>query len=67
VRTLQKLLNANGYTVALSGPGSAGNETLYFGPATRAAVIKFQIAKGIVPAVGYVGVLTRAALAFLLL
>lgn len=62
VRTLQKLLNTNGYAVASIGPGSSGNETAYFGSATKAAVIKFQIARGISPAVGYVGPLTRAVL-----
>lgn len=62
VRLLQKLLNEKGYSVALSGAGSKGNETTYFGPATRVAVIKFQLAQHIAPAVGYVGPLTRAAL-----
>jgi len=62
VRTLQKLLNANGYIVATTGSGSAGIETIYFGPATKAAVIKFQIAKGISPIAGYVGSITRLAL-----
>jgi peptidoglycan hydrolase-like protein with peptidoglycan-binding domain len=65
VRTLQGLLNTKGYTVALTGAGSPGNETIYFGPATEAAVIRFQIAHGISPAVGYVGPITRAALASL--
>ena len=65
VRTLQKLLNANGYIVASTGLGSAGNETAYFGLATKLAVIKFQIAHGISPAEGNVGPLTRAALASL--
>jgi peptidoglycan hydrolase-like protein with peptidoglycan-binding domain len=65
VLTLQILLNANGYKVASTGSGSPGNETTYFGPATKAAVIRFQIARGISPAVGYVGPLTRAALALL--
>jgi peptidoglycan hydrolase-like protein with peptidoglycan-binding domain len=65
VRTLQRILNANGYTVAPSGAGSPGKETTYFGPATQAAVVRFQIAHGITPSIGYVGVLTRAALAVL--
>ena len=65
VLALQRLLNANGYTVAATGAGSPGNETTYFGPATLAAIIRFQIAHGITPSVGYVGPLTRAALAFL--
>ena len=63
VLALQKFLNAHGFVVAQSGPGSAGNETIYFGPATRAAAIKFQLAHNIVPAVGYVGPITRAAMA----
>lgn len=63
VLALQKKLNASGYVVATSGSGSPGNETTYFGAATQAAVIKFQIARNITPAVGYVGPITRAALA----
>ncbi len=62
VRTLQKFLNARGYTVATAGSGSIGNETTFFGPATRAAVIRFQLAQSISPAAGYVGPLTRAKL-----
>lgn len=65
VRALQKVLNANGFTVAITGLGSPGNETNYFGPATRAAVIKYQIAHGITPSAGYVGPITRAVLASL--
>lgn len=48
VANLQKFLNANGFPVAQSGPGSAGNETSYFGPATQAALEKYQASKGIV-------------------
>jgi peptidoglycan hydrolase-like protein with peptidoglycan-binding domain len=62
VRTLQKLLNAKGYLLATSGAGSPGNETTYFGSITENAVIKFQKAKGISPAEGNVGPLTRAVL-----
>jgi len=65
VRILQRVLNAQGYAVATSGGGSPGNETAYFGPATLAAVIRFQIAHGISPSVGYVGPITRAVFAAL--
>ncbi len=62
VKALQVWLNANGYPIAASGAGSSGNETTRFGSATRAALIKFQKAKGITPAAGYFGPKTRAAL-----
>ena len=62
VKALQEFLNAKGYTVTSSGPGSSGNETTRFGPATKAALIKYQKAKGITPAVGYFGAKTRAAI-----
>lgn len=60
VMALQKFLNANGAQVAASGAGSPGSETSTFGPATKAAVMKFQSANGISPVSGYVGPLTRA-------
>lgn len=61
VKALQEYLNSHGYTVANSGAGSPGNETTTFGAATRAALVKYQQAKGISPAVGYFGALTRAS------
>jgi len=42
VLELQILLNCLGFTLALEGAGSSGNETTYFGPLTRQAVISFQ-------------------------
>jgi hypothetical protein len=59
VRSLQKFLNAQSFAVSASGAGSKGNETTYFGPATQKALIAFQKSKGINPAVGYFGVITR--------
>lgn len=57
---LQKFLNKNGFTVASSGPGSLGNETSMFGRATKSALIRFQKANNIQPAIGFYGPQTRA-------
>nr|MBP9771759.1 cadherin domain-containing protein [Candidatus Paceibacterota bacterium] len=59
VRSLQAFLNDQGYFVTTAGPGSHGNETTYFGPATRAALARFQADHAIVPAAGRFGPMTR--------
>lgn len=59
VKALQELLNSRGFIVAKTGPGSIGNETNRFGPATRAALIRFQRANNILPGTGAFGPRTR--------
>lgn len=44
VRRLQQYLNSHGYIVAKSGPGSTGQESEVFGPATRNALMRLQAA-----------------------
>lgn len=61
VRNLQKYLNNIGFTISKSGPGSKGNETNLFGPATKSALIKFQKSKGL-PATGFFGPMTRGVI-----
>jgi len=72
VMALQRLLNAKGFTIAASGPGSPGSETMRFGALTLDAVRRFQCAKGIVcegdpmtTGYGRVGPRTRAALSLI--
>lgn len=67
VKTLQRILNSASDTrIAASGAGSPGNETTRFGPATLAALKKFQVKHGIAKAgvagYGSVGPKTRAKL-----
>jgi peptidoglycan hydrolase-like protein with peptidoglycan-binding domain len=64
VKTLQQLLNSNGYTVSLTGPGSKGSETTTFGPATERAVKALQSKYKITPT-GTVGSITRLVLSTL--
>jgi peptidoglycan hydrolase-like protein with peptidoglycan-binding domain len=44
VKALQVFLNNHGYIVASAGPGSKANESTYYGPATAAAISRFQLA-----------------------
>lgn len=60
VRQLQIFLNTQGFLVSRTGAGSLGNETSFFGPATRSALVRFQKANKITPAVGFFGPITRA-------
>ncbi len=61
VKTLQQFLNALGYSVSLEGAGAPGKETTTFGPKTKAALIRFQTANGLVPD-GIFGPKTRAVM-----
>ncbi|MFA6252223.1 MAG: peptidoglycan-binding domain-containing protein [Candidatus Paceibacterota bacterium] len=61
VKYVQVFLNSDPETqVSVSGAGSPGNETTYFGNATKNAVKKFQAKYGITPVYGYWGSISRA-------
>ncbi|HVY72592.1 MAG TPA: Ig-like domain-containing protein [Candidatus Paceibacterota bacterium] len=62
VTDLQKFLNAKGFPVTISGGGSPGHETDYFGALTYKALVKWQASVGL-PATGYLGPMTRGLLA----
>jgi len=64
VKILQQYLNTHGYIVSIIGNGSLNNETTYFGTKTKAAVIKFQLANGLVGD-GVVGPKTRGKIELL--
>jgi hypothetical protein len=59
VRQLQIFLNAQGFVLATTGPGSPGQETSKFGALTRNALIRYQTSRSIQPAIGYFGPITR--------
>lgn len=61
VNCLQTRLNNAGFNVSLTGAGSPGSESSYFGSKTRSAVLSFQSSNSLV-ADGLVGTNTRAAL-----
>ena len=74
VRALQEALNKNPVTqVALSGAGSPGQETDFFGELTKQAVIRFQnlykddvlSPAGLVQGTGFVGARTRQKLTYI--
>jgi cellulose synthase (UDP-forming) len=58
ILALQQFLNDHGYTVSQTGPGSPGDETVYFGQSTRQALVEFQSANQL-HADGYFGWETR--------
>ncbi len=76
VRELQKLLNIDPATrVSVTGNGSPGNETSYFGKSTKSAVIRFQNKyreeilrpAGQIAGTGFIGLWTRLTLNQILL
>ena len=62
VKALQQFLNSHGAQVSANGPGSLGNETTYFGKATKTALTQWQTANSISSASGYFGPKTRSVI-----
>lgn len=68
VKQLQIFLNLHGFTVAQAGAGSKGHETTFYGPATEAAIKRFQqtyakeilYSNGFTRPTGIFGAITRA-------
>jgi hypothetical protein len=65
VKCLQEYLNATEHPVATTGPGSPGNETMYYGSLTQAAVKAWQDANSVPYGAygGYFGPVSRAKFA----
>ncbi len=61
VKMLQQFLNSNGFELAQSGVGSKGQETMYLGALTRAALMKYQASKDLFVS----GILDSATRAYL--
>lgn len=59
IQALQKFLNTHGHVIATYGAGSLNHETDYFGHKTQKALVEFQSANNIAPALGYFGPKTR--------
>ncbi|MEK7635304.1 MAG: peptidoglycan-binding domain-containing protein [Patescibacteria group bacterium] len=59
VKELQRFLNSQGFVLTISGLGSPGQETNFFGGLTRKALIEFQKKNNIKPSVGFFGPITR--------
>src|SRR5665213_541315 len=60
IQSLQEFLNAQGFLLAQSGPGSPGEETVLLGLRTYHALIKYQTAHDL-PQTGYFGPQTLSA------
>jgi len=58
VKKLQHFLNSHNFLLSVTGPGSLGSETSYFGPATYRALIRYQ-KKHKLPSTGWFGPMTR--------